>query len=224
MAEVVHLSYIVTLLTCIVCGVLVFSALSGPLRIIVFFVLASVIAEAIGFYTLKIPDQPHLNAINYNIYTLAEVGLLGAYFRQLFPHRRIKQSIVLLSGGFFLINLFQSIQGYYFLDESNAKMYLIIGVYHIFLCLLYFIQIIQQNDLDLFKPTFWVCTGLLFFYGGGFLLNGLIDILVQTDLALARQVFTLNHLLNIVLYSMIGYAFFAAWKNQKSLSSSSEER
>ena len=223
MAEAVHFVYILTLLTCIVYGFLVYQGLTKTLRIIVSYVMASVIAEAIGFYSLEIHDQPQLNTLNYNIYTLAEVGLLGGYFYHLLTIQRIKPIVAVLSGTLFLINLIQSIQGSYFLDESNAKMYLIIGVYHIFLCLLYFIQIIQQNEPDLFKPTFWVCTGLLFFYGGGFLLTGLIDLLVQTDRTLARQVFTLNHLLNIVLYSMIGYAFFAAWKNEKSLLSSLEE-
>ncbi|MFN4084792.1 MAG: hypothetical protein ACK4LB_02550 [Spirosomataceae bacterium] len=186
--------------------------------------MASAIAEAIGFYSLEIHDKPKLNEFNYNIYTLAETGFLGAYFYQILVNRGIKQFVLFISGSLFLINLAQTIQGEYYLDESNAKMYLIIGAYHISLTLTYFVQIIQLNEPDLFKPEFWVCTGLLFFYGGGFLLTGLIDYLVQTDKTLARQVFTLNHLLNIVLYSMIGYAFFAAWKNQKLSSLSLEEQ
>lgn len=223
MVEAVHGAYVVTLLVCIVYGFVVFRSIPLPLQIIVSYVLASVIAETIGFYTLKIQSKPQWNTLNYNLYTLAEVGLLGAYFYQIILTPRIRLLIIGISSFLLVINLVQSLQGSYFLDDSNAKMYLTIGVYHILLSLLFFIQIIQQNEPDLFKPDFWVCTGFLFFYGGGFLLTGLIEYLVQTDITLAQQVFTLNHLLNIVLYSLIGYAFFVAWKNQKSLLSSSEE-
>jgi len=222
--EVAHFIYTLILFFCLVYGLVIIKKLSLTLKIIVVYVLASVIAEAIGFYTLHIHDYPTINAANYNVYTLAEIGFLGAYFYQILVNRRIKQFVLFISGSLFLINLAQTIQGEYYLDESNAKMYLIIGAYHISLTLTYFVQIIQLNEPDLFKPEFWVCTGLLFFYGGGFLLTGLIDYLVQTDKTLARQVFTLNHLLNIVLYSMIGYAFFAAWKNQKLSSLSLEEQ
>lgn len=222
--EVAHFIYTLILFFCLVYGLVIVQKLNFPLKIIVVYVLASVVAEAIGFYTLHIHDYPTINALNYNIYTLAEIAFLGIYFYQILVNRRVKQFNLLISSTLFLINLAQTIQGEYYLDESNAKMYLIIGGYHILLSLIYFIQIVQQNEPDLFKPEFWVCTGLLFFYAGGFLLTGLIDYLVQTDKTLARQVFTLNHLLNIVLYSMIGYAFFAAWKNQKLLSLSSEEQ
>lgn len=69
-------------------------------------------------------------------------------------------------------------------------------------------------------PEFWVCTGILFFFAGTFFQMGLHSYLIRTNRELANQLYVINHLLNILLYSLITVGFLCKASQKKSSSSS----
>lgn len=194
---------------------MLYNTYARSIRFIYFFALSSLIAETFGFYFLKISVNEKLNDLNFNVYTFLEIGLIALFFKENFHKLYLGNFILFFSSLLLIFNLYLTINwGSEII--SNKSFWLIIGIYHTFLSLFYFYQAIIQH-IDAFRePAFWVSFGLLAFYGCGFLLTGFINYLVKIDLLLARQVYSLNHFLNIILYSSITYSFVLEWKRKKS--------
>lgn len=62
------------------------------------------------------------------------------------------------------------------------------------------------------NPHFWINTSFLLFYACAFLLMSLIFYIYEKDLALAKLLFSFNHILNIFYYSIMSYGFICQSK------------
>lgn len=86
------------------------------------------------------------------------------------------------------------------------------------LSLVYFKQLLDSDVNVVKNPNFWIVTGILFFNAGFFFLSGFVSYLSQKDLELARKLFSINHLLNIIYYSLVAYGFICQRRLAKSSS------
>ncbi len=86
----------------------------------------------------------------------------------------------------------------------------------------YFNQLLtKQVELDVStNPNFFIVGGILMFHSCSFLVMGLVNYIYKQDPILAKQVYSINHILNIIYYSLIAYGFYIQWKSTKSSLSS----
>ena len=84
--------------------------------------------------------------------------------------------------------------------------------------ILFFKQVLNLDENIYPNPYFWIVTGILFFYGGYFFLSGFINYISSKDPIFARKLFSINHLLNIIYYSLVTYGFICQQRSMKLLS------
>lgn len=166
------------------------------------------------------------NTINnhplYHAFQPVEYGLYAMYFfhtlRQPLVRKIIPVSIVLM-GVFSVVNalFFQSIW------SQNSYSFMLEAALLLVWSVIYFFELYTnftpQNLREL--PEFWVSTGVLFFYAGSFFQMGLHRYLMRVDEPWARQLWVINLLLNILLYSLITVGFLCKTAQKKSYLSSS---
>lgn len=207
--------YLIVLISSLLVGIILFRTQNIITKAIFGLIVCSVIAETIGYYTLHITSNKLINSFNYNIYTFFEIICIGYFFYLVLEGRFIKHLVAFFSLILIILNLYYTFENFW-LSACNVFVYLLIGIYHIVLAMVFFTQILMSNKAFFNEPAFYIVTGLLFYYAGGFMLSGLIDILVEKNIYIARKVFTLKHLLNIIQYSLFAIAFYIQWKNKKS--------
>jgi hypothetical protein len=90
-------------------------------------------------------------------------------------------------------------------------------------CIYYFLEIFRLPKSVSLKnsSSFWICSGLLFFYICGFPLFGLINKLADISKLIIRTFDEILTILNIFLYSLFTIAFLCRLKIRKYILSSS---
>ncbi len=66
------------------------------------------------------------------------------------------------------------------------------------------------------NPFFWISSGLLIFYVGGFLVNTFMNFLIKVDYAAAKDIFIILNLLNCLAYSLFIIALYVNRRNTES--------
>lgn len=165
------------------------------------------------------------NTINnhplYHVFQPVEYGLFAMYYFHTLRHPVVRKLIQLSIG---LMVVFSIINALFFQSiwTQNSHSFMLEATLLLVWSGVYFFQLytnfIPQKLWEL--PEFWVSTGILFFYAGSFFQMGLHRYIVQVDEALARKLWVINLLLNILLYSLITVGFLCK-ASQKKLSSSS---
>lgn len=184
-----------------------------------YLLIVTVIIESIGLYYLKIlKDVAHWA---FTIYHPIEFYLLATYFSYSFHNSknkkvaiRLKYTIPLLIFTIGLASLKINFPLWFnFLTSS---------IFIIFLSLSYLKELLFEriNSSLTDNPDFFICIGILTFHSASFLVMGLVNYVYQSNPDLARQVYSINHILNITYYGLITYAFYIQWKLTKSSLSS----
>ncbi|GAA4412974.1 hypothetical protein GCM10023187_40730 [Nibrella viscosa] len=90
------------------------------------------------------------------------------------------------------------------------------GVLTLGVVLLYFWDILRSDQIIILgkDPLFWIATALLFFYTGNLFATGFYHILYSRSPDLAKKLYYLNYILNILRYIMYSIAFAIAARNQ----------
>ncbi len=181
----------------------------------------TVVVEIRGYYSLYYLNKP--DRLVYAIFQPLEYILISLFFIQIIDNEYLKK-VILISIPLviiLLISLFQlekvgGLKGYYdfLLVALGVNSWGILYMYQLLT------KDIEKNLLS--NPSFWISTAILFFHTSAFVLMGLIIYLYQINQEIAQSVFSINHLLNIIYYSLITYAFYLQWKSTKSSSSSLE--
>lgn len=84
-------------------------------------------------------------------------------------------------------------------------------------CVYYFLELFQSaRSVNLLKePTFWICSGLLFFYTCSFPLFGLWNHLHGLPGIILRNLHAILQVMNILLYSLFSIAFLCRIRFRK---------
>lgn len=193
--------YLAILLISLIIGLSGFFKYPPAIKLICGFVLISFCSEVIGFYTLEQSNGKEVNINVYKLYLLLECLIFGYYFS--FLLRKYKQVIALSFSILFILE----ITFFSFNFISFHKTYLISIFFKFLFATSYLKQCLNLEDNILQNPHFWIVTGILFFNAGFFFLSGFINYISQKDIELARKLFTINHIINIIYYSLITYGF-----------------
>lgn len=176
-----------------------------PLRWLSVLLFVIIITESLSNY---LHSQHWNNQWLYHLYNPVEYLFLAYLYRQS-AHAQVTKQWIGLSAiayvGFCLVNLlvWQSVT----VSPSNA--YRVEWLFVIILILNYFYELYRNNSLIVIRKEylFWISVGNFFFYAGTFFLMSLIDEVQKRDLSLARQLYHINTILNIVMYTFWGIAF-----------------
>lgn len=189
---------------------------SRTVELIAILIVVSWVAESIGFYYLK--SYNRVNHLPFVIYHFIEYYLIARYFSIIFKNillKKIAYRSIILVFVFFTLYEFLHITFSYLPTIVES---LLISFLTVIACVLYFRQLLNV-DIELsitHNPYFWICTGMLIFHAGGFILMGFINGLYNYDRELARRLFVINHILNIFHYGLLSYGLYLQWKQKKS--------
>ncbi|SOE19668.1 hypothetical protein SAMN06298216_0172 [Spirosomataceae bacterium TFI 002] len=181
--------------------------------------LITLIVETIGFYYLKVRGE--VAHMIFAIFHPIEFYLIALYYSKTFVNKtNIK-----------IANIFKSVIPLLIFGIGFASLkvnfplwfnFLTSSIFLIALSALYFNELlVEKIEYDLLdNPDFFISIGVLTFHSGSFLVMGLVNYIYLKDKELAGKVFSINHILNIIYYGLITYAFYIQWKSTKSSLSS----
>lgn len=152
----------------------------------------------------------------YYIYILVEFFILIRVF-QLMLGAQIKTKYCMILGSIFLMAWLLNVstgEGWWvFPDRIRALEAIIILI----LVILWFLKILREKMILVPYKTFefWMCTGLLIFFSGNFLLFVFSNYVLATEEAVFRAIWKVNAILNILLYIMYTVALLWVKKTIK---------
>jgi hypothetical protein len=189
----------------------------------VLFLFLTVLVEFIGGYYLY---RDVRNYWIFNVFTTIEFLFYSFLFHLHFKKQSLKRLVLFFIPIFIfliLINLL-FIQG--FNKTFNSYTFLLGSFFIVIFCCCYFYEsvLLDKIDQQLSKQAFfWICSGLLIYYLGSVIINALFEYLRNNDLGEeGKKIYgTINHTLNVILYSSFCIAFFLCPNNKKTSSSQS---
>ncbi len=207
--------YTFVLTICVLVGMFHQNALYKPVRYIFWLVCTTLLVELIGLYYLKVVQQ-HIDWV-YDSFLFLEYLLMALYFRDIIISISVKNLInVTIPSVFLWIMLGLIFSGTIFI-WTTISFLLVAFLLCIFSCiyLRQMLQVYTEENLSQ-NPHFWISTGILFFYAGTFFQTGLHKYLTTIDRETANQLYMIiNHMLNIILYSLFTYGFICKATYQK---------
>ena len=139
----------------------------------------------------------------FHIYIPVEYVFLGVYYSTILINKVVRFFITFSTVAFFLSYLV-----YYLLDfdafmAPSFSQFVVSSVLISICVVIYFIELFQkeENLILLRETSFWVNAGNLLFYAGCLFVMGLYFSLKERDAVLAGKVLSINHALNLLLYS-----------------------
>lgn len=144
----------------------------------------------------------------YWVFLLIEYTLQSLYFLTIIKIDKVRIFIRLSILVLFITKIVSSIL-FFGIDENNPFVTNLNTILILIFSFTYFWQLItKEQHIDFWQnPNFWICTGLVFYYVGSFLVISVIKFVFKTDKDLAVSLWNLVLLLNIVMYSSFIYAF-----------------
>lgn len=166
------------------------------------------VAESIGLYLMLKREN---NYFVFHILQPVEYTLLAFYFQDSIKATSARKLITASIPSFILFCLID-VSWFEPISAPNSYCFMLEAILLIGWSGYYLYQLLQQESYIPLRsiPEFWISAGVLFFYAGAFFLMGLLNYLTKKDYALAKQLFFINHLLNIILYGLYTAGFL--WK------------
>lgn len=151
----------------------------------------------------------------FHIYQPVEYSLLALFYFQLINNALAKKIILASIPVVLLFSvIYYSVgngvfYGSDFIDFCVCAFFINIWV------VIFFIELLRSDEkMALVQyPAFWVNAANMLFYGGCLMIMGVYFSVLNTDPVTARQLLSVNHYLNLVLYSMyiIGFTQPIKW-------------
>jgi hypothetical protein len=205
--------YLTVLLLCVLVGLYYRHALVGHYRYVLWLVVITlVLVEAVGYYYLTVFGR--VATWIFHLYQPVEYALLALYFYGIIKQPVVKKAILVSMPIVLVANILNATIGQG-LGKLSTYTFLFSAFLFCVWAIMYFRQLLSTEiDIVIWEnPNFWICIGVLFFYGGVFFQMGLTNYLIQTDRPMAEFLYKLiNHLLNVVMYGLFTYGFICQAK------------
>lgn len=143
----------------------------------------------------------------YNVFFLIEFSFFVFAIIQKVSNKFFKRIIataylIYLISEIVNILFFQSITQFHFYTFTFGSLVMVIA------SSLFLYELVNNTEDDFFRePFFWICTGILFFYTGNFLLMASLNYVNTNFKGLAKKLFTITELLSILQYLLFIMAF-----------------
>jgi hypothetical protein len=187
---------------------------SPPLKIFFFFLTYTFLSELVATILMRKGINNHWW---YNIYNYIRFPVFGFIYYQLLKSSFVKKFIVgcLFCLPFlFLLNI-----SFYHSFLKLHSLTIIAGCTFIIIvttCFFYE-QLKYTESENIFQnPFFWISTGLLFYFLVLMPFLGTINFLNDRYRPIALQLYFINRILNVLMYTLFIVAFFCTWQRRKS--------
>lgn len=195
---------------CFLTGLVCYQFFKIPTKVMFLYVVITFLTEMLGYYSLYLSPEKKVNVLLYNLYAPLSFGILSLFFYLIIENQTLKKGIMFVTSMVLII-----IISFSFADSNqqiNFRLLLFSFAVLTIYAVLFLRQILHSDENIYPNPYFWMVTGILFFYGGYFFLSGFINYISSKDPIFARKLFFINHLLNIIYYSLITYGFICQRK------------
>ena len=182
------------------------------------FLFATLIVEGLGSYLYSIGKN---NISLYNFFTVFEF-LFYLYIISLVISNPKMKKIIRITAILYVIVAMVNILFFQKMKTFHTITYSLGCLVVVVFCIYYFLELFRlTKSVKLINsPTFWICSGLLFFYCCGFPLYGLINYWSGISKLLVRNFDEIFTILNIFLYTLFTVAFLCIKTPKYTLSSS----
>ena len=181
--------------------------------------LATLLVETIATYYSSIGRT---NVSLYNFFTVVEFCFYLCIMSLIIRNRTMKNSLLIVSGCYAIgavINILfiQKMTTFHSFTYAIGCLLIVIA------CIYYFYELFKlPKAVKLINtPSFWICSGLLFFYCCGFPLFGLSNFVSGISSMFITYFASIITILNIFLYSLFTVAFLCRLKTRNYISLSS---
>ena len=207
--------YLAVLTGCLLYALWHWRSLDGPFKWLFALICITWIVEAIGYWGLLAGRNHNLV---FHIFQPTEYALLASFFAGYFARpdtTKLAQVSIISFAIFCLINALFNEK----IDAINSLSFSVEAILLIVWSAYYFYDLYKQDEVLHIRqlPEFWICTGILFFQTGAFFLMGLLNYLTRTSPDVATELYSINHLLNILLYSLYTIGFVCKVGQKESL-------
>ncbi len=189
--------YLITILISSLISVYNFNKLEKHLKAFSIFLLITLAVECVGYFLLK------TNVWLFNIFTALEFVFYLLLFRHTLTSISQKKIIIFFIASTILASLgnmlfFQGLFKFNNYSYSYGCMLICICV------IMYLLQLLHHSNPQPLThiPMFWISTGLLIFYACNFFYMGLLNYLISVSMEIAKELFMIISVLNIVMYSL----------------------
>lgn len=188
----------------------------------VYFLALTVLVEITGIVATEL-KKFELNTTIYNNYLTIEFCFYLYLVQSQIRRKIIRKSALWIIVGYGVIGFTNNVllQGK---SDSFSSMSYSLGCFFIISFLLYYfyeLMLYPSSTTLKNQPSFWVCSGLLFFYTSTFAVFGLTNFISHLPNIVYNGISIFITITNIVLYSMFSIAFVCQTQIQKSNSLSS---
>lgn len=172
--------------------------------------------ELCGFYNLKYSKS--VPSIVFSLFLPFHCWFFALYFLSIIHGRFNKYTIRF----FWILTLvFHLLNEFNFLKLNFPKFFsiVVLSIYYSIFSILYLYQSFRrydENPSD--SPSFWICTGTLFFYSSSAFIMLFIDMIYQENSEIATKLWFLIRVFNIILYLFYLYGLLCQVKRQNMLS------
>lgn len=207
-------AYYVVLIGSLVIGLLYKKRLDNGLYQVLYLLITTAIVETVGLTYMKALGQtPHWP---FALYHPIQYFFIAKYFSIILKKQTLQKLVTnSIVPAFILLAIYEYLHRTFSLSVYYESLF--ISFLAIIGCILYLRQLLNADiEQDIVRnPYFWVCTGMLLFHAGSFLLMGFLSSIYDTNKDLAKQIFVINPVLNIFYYGLFSFAFYLRWKQTR---------
>jgi len=149
------------------------------------------------------------NLFLFHIYTPIEYTILGLLYRNAVAGTLLKK-IITTSIPFFIVLSIVFSAFVQKTDENNSFTTIIESLLILSWSLFYLREVLllqQVTHLHRF-PMFWICVGILFYFTGSLITEGMLNYLIKHSLPLARRMYNIGYIFKYLLFILL---MIGAW-------------
>ncbi|HNP78270.1 MAG TPA: hypothetical protein PKM91_13605 [Cyclobacteriaceae bacterium] len=180
-----------------------------------FFILltTTMIVESVSFFLLLYTSWS--TQIIYHLFLPMCYSLQALIYARALTSEKSRRIIRISIPAFLIIHILLSVT-IQPVTKPNSYAFLLAAASLVAMSLAYLHQVMKEpGSVSIQRqPLFWTTTGNLFFFSGAAMLMGLLSYLLDFNKPLASKLFTINYLLNYMLYGLYCIGFFCRrkWK------------
>ena len=192
--------YIVLLLITLISYFTQFRKKDLYVKLVILLLILWLITTVAAIYATKYAGLKN-NLFIFHIFTPLEYIILALFFREIIANATVKRlltySIPLFIFVAILFTLF--IQK---LDQSNSGIITLESVIMIFLSLFFLreVLLLQQATVLHKFPLFWIIVGLLFYFTGNLVIEGMLNYVIIHSMQLAKRIYYIGHIFKYLLF------------------------
>lgn len=163
-------------------------------------ILITSIAAAVTTEVLKVKN----NLFIFHIYTPLEYCVISMMFRNSVINPKLRRAITISIPAFLLTSFLFSI-AWQTIEHNNSIVSLIEGILVILWSILFLREVLLTQAEEALQrvPMFWVTMGILFYFAGNQMLEGLLNYFMDVSMELARQMYRFSYVFRFILIALL---------------------